>query len=217
MPQIQIADQILNVANLFCVGRNFAAHAAEMGSSIGEEPMVFLKPTSAILPAGEPIPLPSWSREIHHETELVVAIGKGGRNIDPAHAMAHVAGYALGLDLTARDVQAEAKKKGQPWTLAKGYYGAAVLTGFVPVTAIADPAQLTFTLHIDGELRQHADTRNMVFNIPTLIAWISSRFGLTEGDLIYTGTPEGVGPIQAGETLQLVLPGLIDQSFVVAK
>ncbi|GGP21001.1 acylpyruvase [Silvimonas iriomotensis] len=217
LPQIRIADQTLNVANIFCVGRNFAAHAAEMGSTIGEEPMVFIKPTSAILPAGEAIPLPAWSKEIHHETELVVAIGKGGRNIDPQDAMSHVAGYALGLDLTARDVQAEAKKKGQPWTLSKGYYGAAVLTDFVPASAIADPARTTFTLHIDGELRQEADTRQMVFTVPTLIAWISSRFGLTEGDLIYTGTPEGVGPIHAGQTLQLTLPGVIDQRFVVAK
>ncbi|WP_283150436.1 fumarylacetoacetate hydrolase family protein [Silvimonas soli] len=217
MPQIRIADQQFAVANIFCVGRNFQAHAAEMGSSIGEEPMVFLKPTSAIVPPGAAIPLPSWSKEIHHETELVVAIGRSGRDIAKADAMSYVAGYALGLDLTARDIQAEAKKKGQPWTLAKGYAGAAVLTDFVPASAIPHPEQIGFTLHIDGQLRQSADTRNMVFDIPTLIAWISARFGLTEGDLIYTGTPEGVGPIHASETLQLVLPGLIDQSFKVAQ
>ena len=215
-PQIHIGTHTLNVANIFCVGRNYQAHAAEMGSSIGAEPMVFLKPTSAIVGAAAPLQLPAWSKDIHHETELVVAIGKSGRNISAADAMSYVAGYALGLDLTARDVQAEAKKKGHPWTLAKGFAGAAVLGEFVPASAIANPGDVSFTLHINGELRQHAHTRDMAFDIPALLVWISSRFGLTEGDLIYTGTPEGVGPIVSGDVLQLQLGDVINARFQVA-
>ncbi|GAA5783961.1 fumarylacetoacetate hydrolase family protein [Chitiniphilus shinanonensis] len=216
MATIRIGPRELRVANIFCVARNYLAHANEMGSTIGPEPVVFLKPTSALLAEGEAIPLPDWSSEIHHEAELVVAIGRSGRNVDRAAAMSYIAGYALGLDLTARDVQAQAKKNGQPWTLAKGYAGSAALTGFVPAAAIPFPGEVTYRLEIDGETRQYAEARLMAFDVPALIAWISERFGLTEGDLIYTGTPEGVGPIHRGETLRLVLGGLIDQSFTVA-
>ncbi|KPC54457.1 fumarylacetoacetate hydrolase family protein [Amantichitinum ursilacus] len=216
MPQIQIADRTLTVANIFCVGRNYQAHAAEMGSSIGAEPMVFLKPNSAIVRPGTPLQLPAWSHEIHHETELVVAIGKSGRHIAREDAMQYVAGYALGLDLTARDVQAEAKKKGQPWTLAKGFAGAAVLGQFVPASAIPNPADVSFTLHINDALTQQAHTRDMAFDIPALIAWISDRFGLTEGDLIYTGTPEGVGPIVSGDQLMLQLGNVLHDHYQVA-
>lgn len=216
MPEILIAGTALRVANVFCVGRNYLEHAREMGSTIGTEPMVFLKPSSALVFAGEPLQLPAWSQEVHHETELVVAIGRGGRNIAAADALSHVAGYALGLDLTARDVQAAAKKAGNPWTLAKGFAGAAPLTSFVAADEITDPQALEFTLHRNGELKQHARTRDMAFGVATLIAWISARFGLQSGDLIFTGTPEGVGPIVSGDELLLTLPGLIESRFQVA-
>ncbi|UXY16818.1 fumarylacetoacetate hydrolase family protein [Chitiniphilus purpureus] len=216
MAAIRIGERPLRVENIFCVARNYMAHAAEMGAAIGPEPVVFLKPTSALLLPGAPIPLPPWSNEIHHEAELVVAIGRSGRNIDRAAALSYVAGYGLGLDLTARDVQAQAKKNGQPWTLAKGYAGSAVVTGFVPAAAIPFPGEVVYRLEVDGDTRQYADARLMAFDVPALIAWISERFGLSEGDLIFTGTPEGVGPIHGGQQLRLVLGGLIDETFVVA-
>ncbi|SMC16589.1 2-keto-4-pentenoate hydratase/2-oxohepta-3-ene-1,7-dioic acid hydratase (catechol pathway) [Andreprevotia lacus DSM 23236] len=214
MPSIQIASQTLPVANIFCVARNYLAHAAEMGSSIGPEPVVFLKPTGALSYPGQNIVLPAWSSDVHHEAELVVVIGKDGNDIAAADAWDYVAGYALGLDLTARDVQAQAKKSGSPWTLSKGFRGAAVLTDFIAADAISPPG-VQFSLTVNGELRQQADMHQMAFDVPTLIAWISSRFGLRRGDLIYTGTPEGVGPIHAGDELRLQLPGLIDQRYTV--
>ncbi|MBE9608523.1 fumarylacetoacetate hydrolase family protein [Chitinilyticum piscinae] len=216
MPDIRIADRELRVANIFCVGRNYLEHAKEMGSSIGAEPMVFLKPSSALVQGEAPLVLPQWSSEVHHETELVVAIGRGGRDIPVEEALSHVAGYALGLDLTARDVQAAAKKAGNPWTLAKGFAGAAPVSDFIAADTIRDPQALEFTLQRNGELKQHAQTADMAFGIATLIAWISARFGLQEGDLIFTGTPEGVGPIVSGDVLELSLPGLIQKTFRVA-
>ncbi|MBM3117808.1 fumarylacetoacetate hydrolase family protein [Jeongeupia naejangsanensis] len=215
MATVSLNDQSYRVGNIFCVARNYVAHAKEMGSQILAEPVVFLKPTSAVLHEGEPIRLPSWSNDVHHEAELVVLIGEGGRDIQTADALQHVAGYALGLDLTARDVQAEAKKAGMPWTLAKGFDGAAVLSRFVPADALPQPGTVSFDFYINDERRQHAETRDMAFDVATLIAWISSRFTLQAGDLIYTGTPEGVGPIRAGEHLRLVLGDLIDARFEV--
>ncbi|WP_148716363.1 fumarylacetoacetate hydrolase family protein [Chitinolyticbacter meiyuanensis] len=216
VPSIAIGARTLRIANIFCVARNYVAHAAEMGSSIGPEPVVFLKPTSALMPHGDAIALPDWSVEIHHEAELVVAIGRDGRNIDRAAAMSYVAGYALGLDLTARDVQRVAKQNGQPWTLAKGYAGSAALTRFVPAPAIPFPGEVSYRLEIDGETRQYAEASQMAFDIPALLVWLSQRFGLTEGDLVFTGTPEGVGPIRSGQQLRLVLGGLIDETLSVA-
>ncbi|GHD66182.1 fumarylacetoacetate hydrolase family protein [Jeongeupia chitinilytica] len=215
MATINLDDQTYLIGNIFCVARNYVAHAKEMGSRILAEPVVFLKPTSAVLQEGQVIHLPSWSNDVHHEAELVVLVGAGGKNIQVADALQHVAGYALGLDLTARDVQAEAKKAGMPWTLAKGFDGAAVLSRFVSAAAVPQPEAISFDFYIDDERRQHAETRDMAFDVATLIAWISTRFTLHPGDLIYTGTPEGVGPIRAGERLRLVLGDLIDSRFDV--
>lgn len=216
MPSIRIDQTDLRVNNIFCVARNYLAHAAEMGASIGSEPVVFIKPNSAILQSGQAMQLPSWSKDVHHEAELVVAIGRGGKNISKDNALEHVAGYALGLDLTARDVQAEAKRAGMPWTLSKGFDGAAVLTQFVPASVIRNPFELEFTLEINGKSKQQADTRLMAFDVATLISWISSRFTLQTGDLIYTGTPEGVGQLHSGDQLKLTLGDLIEEKFVVA-
>ncbi|BCL76036.1 acylpyruvase [Jeongeupia sp. HS-3] len=215
MTTIEVAGEPYRVGNIFCVARNYVAHAKEMGSQILAEPVVFIKPTSALLLEGAPIRLPSWSKDVHHEAELVVLIGEGGKDIQVADALTHVAAYALGLDLTARDVQAEAKKTGMPWTLAKGFDGAAVLSRFVPASALPAPSETSFDFYINGERRQHAETRDMAFDVATLIAWISSRFTLQAGDLIYTGTPEGVGPIRAGEQLRLTMGELIDARFDV--
>lgn len=214
MAIIQLGVQQYTVNNIFCVARNYLAHAKEMGSVIADEPMFFIKPNSAVLQSGEAIVLPSWSHDVHHELELLVLIGRGGKQIAEADALHHVAGYALGLDLTARDVQAQAKKAGNPWTLAKGFDGAAVMTRFVAAEGL-DPANQAFTLTINGQLRQSAHTQDMAFSVAQLIAWLSGKFTLQPGDLIYTGTPEGVGPIVAGDVLTLNWPGLVQESFAV--
>ncbi|QLG88190.1 fumarylacetoacetate hydrolase family protein [Chitinibacter bivalviorum] len=214
MAVIEVGSQQYRINNIFCVARNYVAHAKEMGSTIADEPMIFIKPNSAVLQPGAPIVLPAWSNDVHHELELVVLIGEGGKNIDQAAALQHVVAYGLGLDLTARDVQAAAKKAGNPWTLAKGFDGAAVLSDFVPAADI-DPTCQAFTLHINGELRQSAQTQQMAFSVAQLIAWLSSKFTLQAGDLIYSGTPEGVGPIVAGDRLQLAWPNRLVAEFEV--
>lgn len=216
MRTIRIGKQDLAVGNIFCVAGNYLDHAKEMGSQIGADPTFFIKPTSALLPHGADLVLPAWSRDVHHEVELVVAIGRDAENISPAEALAYVAGYAVGLDLTARDVQAEAKKAGRPWTLSKGFRGAAVLSSFVPAAAIPYPGDVAFSLTVNGEVRQVGHTAHLAFDVPHLIAWLSGRFGLQAGDLIYTGTPAGVGPLQSGDALRLQLGGLVDESLRVA-
>lgn len=204
------------IANIFCVGRNYAAHAAEMGSAILETPMIFLKPTSAIATEAQSIVLPEFSNDVHYETELVILIGKGGNNITLENAMQHIAGYGIGLDLTARDIQAKAKAKGHPWTLAKGFKGAACVSKFIPSNDLQNPHQCHFELQQNGELKQRGDTSLMLFKIPYLIHYISNVFGLSEGDLIFTGTPEGVGKLNSGDQLLLNLENILTAHFIVS-
>ncbi|GGY06859.1 fumarylacetoacetate hydrolase family protein [Paludibacterium paludis] len=207
MKNVKLDGRETRVSTIFCIGRNYAAHAAELGNAIEEEPLVFLKPLSSLLPEGEPIVLPSWSQDIHHECELVLLIGKGGRNIPERDALAHVAGFGIGLDLTARDVQTELKKKGHPWTRAKGFPGAACVSAFVSPSNGRLPEVFRFSLAVNGEVRQRGDTSLMLFPIARLVSHLSSLYGLQEGDLVYTGTPEGVGPLQGGDRLSLTLDG----------
>lgn len=203
------------IANIFCVGRNYAAHAAEMNSPTLDLPMIFLKPSSAVATEKKPIQLPTFSQDVHYETELVILIGKGGVAITQENAWDYIAGYGIGLDLTARDIQAEAKKKGHPWTLAKGFIGAACVSQFVAANELKNPSDCHFTLLHNGELKQSGETRLMLFSIPYLISYISSVFGLTEGDLIFTGTPEGVGKLNSGDKLQLNLADSLTAEFTV--
>jgi 2-keto-4-pentenoate hydratase/2-oxohepta-3-ene-1,7-dioic acid hydratase in catechol pathway len=217
MPAISFTDGTqLAVANIFCIGRNFAAHAAELNNPVEPEPLVFIKPTSALLFEGSPLRLPAFSNDVHHECELVMAIGRGGKDIAEADALGHVAGYGLGLDLTARDIQALAKQKGLPWTLAKGFDGAACLSRFLPASQLPEPQSVTFTLNVNGSRRQSGDGRLMLHSLSRLIAYLSSRFTLQSGDLIYTGTPEGVAALQSGDVLHLSLAGKLDAHFTVA-
>jgi len=205
----------VKVANIFCVGRNYAAHAAEMNSAILETPMIFLKPTSAISTEEKPIVLPTFSNDVHYETELVILIGKSGNNISQEDAWNHIAGYGIGLDLTARDIQTQAKTKGHPWTLAKGFKGAACVSQFIAHSELQHPENCLFTLQQNGEIKQRGDTNLMLFNIPNLIHYISNVFGLTEGDLIFTGTPEGVGKLNSGDKLKLNLDDRLFAEFTV--
>lgn len=186
--------------SIYCLGRTYAAHAKEMGSApdAGGEPVVFLKPWSAILAPPGPIRFPPGAGEVHHETELVLRMGAGGV---PDAA-------ALGLDLTDRTRQGTARKAGLPWATAKGFRGSAPLGPFVPVSALPPLDRLHFTLTVDGAARQRGDTALLLRPIPDLLAALDRWFGLVPGDLVFTGTPEGVGPLAAGDRLELALEGV---------
>lgn len=202
------AQTTVDVTKLLCIGRNYAKHAAEMKSEVPDEPLVFLKPPSALVGDRGTVVLPTASRDVHHEVELVAVIGTGGKNIPQVEALNHVDAYAVGLDMTARDLQSEAKKGGRPWSVAKGFDTFAPLGPVEPAASIADPQDLTIRLTVNGEERQSASTRDMIFPVAELIAYCSRIFTLTPGDLIYTGTPEGVGPVQDGDELEATVTGL---------
>ena len=202
------SDDALRPGKLLCIGRNYAKHAAEMKSDVPAEPMVFLKPSTALIGDGEQIVLPARSQDVHHEVELVAVIGRGGKNLAEADALQHVAAYAVGLDMTARDVQSVAKKKGHPWSVAKGFDTFAPLGPLAPADAVADPQDLTIALTVGGQTRQSASTRDMLFSVAALVAYCSTIFTLEPGDLIYTGTPEGVGPVQEGDELEATVTRL---------
>lgn len=186
---------------IYCVGRNYAAHAREMGArpaAAGEEPVVFLKPATALVHAPGPIVVPAGIGELHHEVEVVLRIGAGGQPD----------ALALGLDLTDRTRQAAAKQAGLPWAAAKGFRGSAALGPWVALGEAPPLDRLRFTLHVDGQLRQQGDTRDMLHPVPALLAWLARWFGLAPGDLVFTGTPEGVGPLAPGARLDLALEGV---------
>ncbi|MCE2681072.1 MAG: fumarylacetoacetate hydrolase family protein [Burkholderiales bacterium] len=206
----------VTVQNIFCIGRNYAAHIAELGNRPAAAPVVFLKPTSAILHDGQTIELPAFSTEVHFETELVLLIGKGGKNIEEASALSHVSGYGLGLDLTARDIQNKAKQEGLPWAVGKGFDHSACISKFIPVEQLGAPETLVFSLNVNGERRQHGETKNMLYTVPHIIAYLSQIFTLQAGDLIYTGTPEGVAALHSGDHLVLSLQDVLHAEFSVA-
>ena len=197
------------VHRIYCVGRNYAAHAREMGMDPEREPPFFFsKPADAIVPNGAPVPYPPRTGNLHHEIELVVAIGTGGRDIPLADALAHVFGYAVGNDLTRRDLQFAAREKGQPWDVSKGFDRSA------PVTAIRRAAEVghlergRIWIEVNGERRQQADLSEMIWSVPEIVAELSTLFDLAPGDLIFTGTPAGVGPLQRGDSLVGGIDGL---------
>lgn len=195
---------------ILCIGRNYAAHVREMGD-VAEppaEPVVFLKPTTALVPDGGEIVLPRQSDDVHHELELVAVVGTGGRHIAEADALNHVAAYALGLDLTARDLQAQAKASKGPWSIAKGFDTFAPLGPLVAADVVGDPQALEIALTINGEERQRGTTDHMIHSVARIVAFLSSVFTLEPGDLIYTGTPEGVGPVRDGDRLGATGTGL---------
>lgn len=197
----------LSINTIFCIGRNYAAHARELNNPVPGEPVVFLKPASSVVPNGAAIVIPAQSDDVHYEAELVVAIGKKGKNIPLEEAMDYVAGYGLGIDVTARDLQQIAKDKSLPWSVAKGFDTFAPLSDFTDRESLPDPDQIEYTLEINGEHRQHGQTSHMLFPIPFLIHYLSGIFTLNPGDLIFTGTPEGVGKLHKGDRLHTELKG----------
>ena len=193
---------------LVCVGRNYALHAAEMKSEVPQQPILFLKPSTALVRSGANIVIPKMSGEVHHEVELVLVIGKRVRSVPESEAMSCVEGYALGLDVTARDLQAEAKKGGKPWAVAKGFDTFAPLGDIVAAERIADLNDLDIRLTRNGDVVQSGNTGDMIFSPAYLIHYISQIFTLEPGDLIFTGTPEGIGPVKAGDVLEATADGL---------
>ncbi|HEX9657029.1 MAG TPA: fumarylacetoacetate hydrolase family protein [Bacteroidota bacterium] len=195
----------VGVGKILCLGRNYAEHAREMDSELPEFPIVFLKPSTALLADGGGIKIPSFSSELHHEVELVVLIGKECRNIALKDAWDHIAGYAVGLDMTLRDVQTEAKKRGLPWSVAKGFDTSAPISTIVEKSAVPNPSELSLSLSVNGKIRQNSNTNKMIFSIDHVVSYLSSIFTLEQGDLIFTGTPEGVGAVVPGDILEAKL------------
>lgn len=197
------------VRRIYCVGRNYAEHAREMGHDPDREPPFFFsKPADALLTDGGSLPYPPMTDDLHFEAELVVALGLGGANIPAADALTHVWGYAAGNDFTRRDLQAAAKKLGRPWDMAKGFDHSAACGVLVPVAQVVNLAQGNIRLSVDGELRQDADLADMIWPVTEIIAALSRMVTLAPGDLIYTGTPAGVGRVQRGQVVTVEIDGL---------
>ncbi|MCX6157893.1 MAG: fumarylacetoacetate hydrolase family protein [Ignavibacteriota bacterium] len=199
------------VNNIFCIGKNYMDHIKEFGQmEAPKQPVVFLKPNSAIMSNNSNIVIPSVngnkiSGNVHYETEMVIAIGKDGMNLKETEVEEHIFGYAIGLDLTLRDVQVEAKKAGLPWATSKGFMNSAPVGNIVLREEIKDPMNCDIELQINNIRKQFSNARLMILNIYELISYISTVFGISKGDLIYTGTPEGVGKIKKGENLKAIL------------
>lgn len=199
------------VGRIYCVGRNYAEHAREMGHDPDREaPFFFMKPANAIVPNGATIPYPQATKDLHHEIELVVALGKGGANIAVEKALDHVWGYGVGLDMTRRDLQGEAKKMGRPWEMGKGFDNSAPCTALVPASKIGHPAKGAIWLKVNGKTTQKGDLSELIWNVPETISYLSGLVTLQPGDLIYSGTPAGVGPVKAGDTLEGHVDGIGD-------
>jgi fumarylpyruvate hydrolase len=197
------------VRRIFCVGRNYAAHAREMGHDPDREaPFFFCKPADAVVTGGADMHYPSMTNDLHHEMELVVGLASGGSDIPESEAMSHVYGYAAGLDMTRRDIQAEAKKAGRPWDMAKGFDASAPIGLMVPASAVADPSKGLIELKVNGEVRQTSDLSFMIWSIPETIAYLSKLVKLKAGDLIFTGTPEGVAAAKIGDVLEGTVAGV---------
>lgn len=192
----------MNINRIFCIGRNYSEHIKELGNTPDEAFVVFMKPPSCVVPLGQAIALPRHKGSVHHEAELVVRLSGGGADIDEAAALSHIDHISLGLDLTLRDLQNELKKKGSPWELAKAFDHAAPLGEWKPYHG-QDLQALEFTLQVNGALRQHGRTRDMLFSVARQIHILSKTWALADGDIIYTGTPSGVGPLQPGDRLVL--------------
>lgn len=197
----------LSVGKVVCIGRNYLEHIRELNNAVPETPILFMKPATALLDLDEPIRLPVGRGECHHEVELAVLIGRELRDADPETARPAVAGYGIALDLTLRDLQNELKKKGHPWEVAKAFDGSCPLSPFLKPEALADPQATDLALRVNGELRQQGNTRQMMIGIFELLAYISTHFTLQPGDVVLTGTPAGVGPLQPGDRLILNLAG----------
>ncbi len=212
---IRDSDLLFPVHRIYCVGRNYAAHAIEMGYDPDQEPPFFFQKNADTLVLDGRFPYPPMSSDVHHEIELVVALASGGRDIGVEEALDHVYGYAVGLDMTRRDLQMEAKQLGRPWEVGKAFEAAAPCSELVPASATGHPSRGAIRLTVNDEIRQDGDLRQMIWKVPEMIAHLSQLFTLVPGDLIFSGTPSGVGPVVRGDRLNGHVEGIGDLTVVV--
>lgn len=192
---------------IICVGRNYAEHIAELNNQTPDSPVIFLKPETAQIRLGDDFYYPDFSKDVHYEVELVVKIDKVGKNIEEKFAHKYYSEIGIGIDFTARDLQSELKAKGLPWELAKAFNGSAPVSEFVPVSNFADIQDINFSLDVNDETRQNGNSSMMIYRINYLISFVSRFFMLKKGDLIFTGTPKGVGPVKVGDKLTASIEG----------
>lgn len=219
-PALPVAEtnKVFPVGRVYCVGRNYAEHAREMGHDPDREPpFFFMKPAAAIVQNGATIPFPQVTQDLHHEIEMVVAIGKGGAEIPEDQALDHVFGYGVGLDMTRRDIQGEAKKMGRPWEMGKAFDNSAPCTVIKPVAMAGHPAKGAIWLKVNGTVKQKGDLAEMIWNVPEMISYLSRLITLRPGDLIYSGTPAGVGKVERGDQLEGHVDGVGDLTVAYAK
>ena len=212
-PTLPVAgnDARFPVGRIYCVGRNYADHAREMGHDPDREPpFFFMKAANSIVPSGSTIGYPVGTKDVHHEIEMVVAIGKGGKNIPVEKALEHVWGYGVGLDMTRRDIQGEAKKMGRPWEMGKSFDESAPISALRPASKIGHPAKGAIWLKVNGQEKQKGDLAMQIWTVPEQINYLSSLITLQPGDLIFSGTPAGVGPVKAGDKLEGHVDGVGD-------
>jgi fumarylpyruvate hydrolase len=213
---IKGSDKLFPVHRIYCVGRNYAEHAIEMGHDPNREaPFFFQKNPDTLVPNGGVFPYPDASKDVHHELEMVVALKSGGKNIPVDKALDCVFGYAVGLDMTRRDLQGEAKKAGRPWEVGKAFEAAAPCSEIVPASAIGHPAKGAVWLKVNGAVKQKGDLDQLIWKVPEMIAYLSGLFELRAGDLIYSGTPAGVGPVQRGDLLEGAVDGVGELKITV--
>ena len=192
---------------IIAIGRNYAEHIAELNNETPEEPVIFTKPDTALLRNNEPFYIPEYSNDVHYEVEMVLKINREGKYIAEKFAHKYYDEIAIGIDFTARDLQQKAKEKGLPWALAKGFHGSAPISSFHKISNFKDLNDLNFGLKVDGEIRQKGNTKMMIYSIDFIISYISKFITLKKGDLIFTGTPKGVGPVQIGNRLEAFVEG----------
>lgn len=217
MMTIGVQSDSFTVRRIFCIGRNYPEHAAELANEIPSEPVVFMKPLTCLVPPGAPIPYPPYGNDLHHEIEVVLHIGEECVAIDEDHARQVIDGIALGVDLTLRDVQSALKKKGLPWEKAKSFDGSSPLGDFVPLTENIDLNDIAFSLHVNGSLRQKGNTGQTLFSMTRLVALLSTLWKLLPGDVIYTGTPSGVASLQPGDRIDIESPLLRPATWTVVE
>ena len=219
-PTLPVAEssQVFPVGRIYCVGRNYAEHAREMGHDPEREPpFFFMKPADAIVSSGATIPFPQQTSDLHHEIEMVVAIGKDGADIAVEAALDHVFGYGVGLDMTRRDLQGAAKKMGRPWEMGKSFDNSAPCTALRTAAMIGHPAKGAIWLKVNGAVKQKGDLSEMIWNVPETIAYLSRLVTLRAGDLIMSGTPAGVGPVKAGDRLEGQVDGVGDLTVTYSR
>ena len=192
---------------IICIGRNYREHAKELNNPVPESPLIFFKPDTAVLRPGKDFYFPEFTKDQHFECELVLRIGREGKHLEPKFISDYIDGIGLGIDMTARDIQSEAKKKGWPWTLAKGFNDSAPVSKFLPPASFPDIQDVRFRCEINGELRQEGHTADMIFSVSEMICYITRFITIKKGDLIFTGTPAGVGPLTIGDHLTASLEG----------